>query len=514
MSDTNKNSYRSIFKWTAVFGGLQVFQILISLIRGKFVALLLGPMGMGISSLFTTSLNTIVKFSSLGLNLAIVKDVAEKSESGNGLGTLIGASLHIVKLTALAGALVCALASPLISRFTFGTTDYWWQFILLSVAVYLTVSYSGKLSVLQGLHQVKRMSRASLVGAATGLVAGVPIYYFWGNKGIVPAIVVLAVTMYVFYEYNLRKTFSTSGFRFKWREHKAIVKGLIGFGLIFAAGDIASTFTNYIVNICIRHLGGLDSVGLFQAANSITNQYSAAIFAAMSLDYFPRLSAAASDNRKMSRIVSRQSETVSLMIAPMTLLLILTAPLIIKLLLTSAFNPVLELIRLLGVGILFRGLQFPLGYIVFAKDNRELFIWLEIVISNFLTIGMTLLFFHLFGLNGIGYAVIGEAVIVLILYAAVNNHYYGFRIEREVMREYAIAIVFTFLCFSSSYIPENAVSYSLMSVFTIASITYSVLRLRKLFKRKESDEEEASEEKSDEEEPAEEKPAGRISSES
>ncbi len=67
------NSYKSIIKGTSIFGGVQILNILISLVRGKFVAMLLGPEGMGISALFTNSANSIQRLASLGLNLAIVK---------------------------------------------------------------------------------------------------------------------------------------------------------------------------------------------------------------------------------------------------------------------------------------------------------------------------------------------------------------------------------------------------------------------------------------------------------
>lgn len=53
-----------------------MFQILLALIRGKFVAILLGPAGMGVAALYTTAANTLQQFASLGLNLAIVKEVA------------------------------------------------------------------------------------------------------------------------------------------------------------------------------------------------------------------------------------------------------------------------------------------------------------------------------------------------------------------------------------------------------------------------------------------------------
>ena len=41
------NSYGHVLKYTGIFGGVQVLNILVGLVRTKAVALLLGPAGMG-----------------------------------------------------------------------------------------------------------------------------------------------------------------------------------------------------------------------------------------------------------------------------------------------------------------------------------------------------------------------------------------------------------------------------------------------------------------------------------
>ena len=60
MSTDNKSSYRSIFKATSLFGGVQVYQILIQIIKSKFVAVLLGPAGVGIMGLYKSGLQLIL----------------------------------------------------------------------------------------------------------------------------------------------------------------------------------------------------------------------------------------------------------------------------------------------------------------------------------------------------------------------------------------------------------------------------------------------------------------------
>lgn len=73
----NKSSYRSIFKATSLFGGVQVYQILIQIIKSKFVAVLLGPAGVGIMGLYQSGLQLIQQISSMGLASSAVRDVSE-----------------------------------------------------------------------------------------------------------------------------------------------------------------------------------------------------------------------------------------------------------------------------------------------------------------------------------------------------------------------------------------------------------------------------------------------------
>ena len=60
-----KASYRSIMKATSLFGGVQVFNILISIIRSKFVAILLGPAGLGIVGLLQSTIGLVTSLTSL-----------------------------------------------------------------------------------------------------------------------------------------------------------------------------------------------------------------------------------------------------------------------------------------------------------------------------------------------------------------------------------------------------------------------------------------------------------------
>ena len=51
-------SYRQILKSSSIIGGASVINILIGLVRTKIIAVLLGPTGIGLVSLYTGLLST------------------------------------------------------------------------------------------------------------------------------------------------------------------------------------------------------------------------------------------------------------------------------------------------------------------------------------------------------------------------------------------------------------------------------------------------------------------------
>lgn len=483
----SENSYKNILKGTSMFGGVQVFQILINWARGKCVAILLGADGMGISALFNSSSNTIQKFASLGLNLAIVREIADNSHDKESASRFISLSLRILAVTSLLGALICIILAAPLSRLTFGSSDMSWQFMLLGIAVAFGIAGSGILSMLQGLHEVKRLSKASIVGGLTGLFVGVPLYYVYGTKGIVPAMTALSLAMFLFYFLTLRKRAEIAPLRSLTGEYRPAIKRMIAMGIVLMAGDLIGTSVTYAINVFIRTLSSDIEVGLYQAANSATAQYCGIVFTAMALDYFPRLTKASRDNKLMHGIVNRQIEIVSLIISPAACLIILTAPILIKILFTKEFDPILPLMRWMGFGITLRALLMPMAYITFAKDNKKVFFYLEGLFGNILTLLLSCTGFYLFGLIGLGYAFLADNAVCLIVYYAVNRKLYDFRLTWESIANMTGAVIMTATCFACSLIGNLTISYSLMAITFTAALSWSIINLRVKLKKPEKE---------------------------
>ena len=318
------------------------------------------------------------QFSSLGVNYSAVKDISLAKENGDQerLSLVIHVLRRLLHVTSLIGSLLSILFAQQLSLFAFGTIDYKWSFIGLSVMIYFTTLSNGELAILQGSRMLKQLAYSSIIGASLGLIVSVPLYYYYGYDGIVPAMIVLSLITFLFNRsYANKIQFDNS--KVEWNTVKTIGRAMVALGVIMLVSSLFATISNYSLNAFISNFGSLKDVGLYQAANSITNQYVGVVFAAMGADFFPRLSGVSNDNIKVRTLVNQQSEIVMLIVTPLAILMIMTAPLMIRLLLSEEFTPLISVIRFMGVGLFFKAMAYPMGYISFAKGDKKFFFWFE-----------------------------------------------------------------------------------------------------------------------------------------
>ena len=70
MKSRQSNNYSHILKYTGVFGGVQGLSVLVGIVRNKLVAMILGPNGMGLMSLFTSTIKLISDSTNFGIGMS------------------------------------------------------------------------------------------------------------------------------------------------------------------------------------------------------------------------------------------------------------------------------------------------------------------------------------------------------------------------------------------------------------------------------------------------------------
>ena len=179
----HKHSYRNVLNATSLFGGVQVINIIISLIRSKAIALLIGPLGMGIASLLVSTMELINGITNLGLERSAVKEISLANNDSNtkSVAKTISVLKKLVWLTITLGVVIMIVASPWLSEMAFGNKDQTISFIWISIALLFKQLSSSQLAILQGLRKLQYLAKANLLGNFIGLLITVPLYYFFSN---------------------------------------------------------------------------------------------------------------------------------------------------------------------------------------------------------------------------------------------------------------------------------------------------------------------------------------------
>ena len=474
----SQSSYRKILKTTSLFGGVQVFQILITIIKSKFVAIFLGSVGMGISGLFLSTITMIVSIAGLGLNYSGVREISKVSKANKikPLSRLIKVFRSWVVLSGLLGAIGTIALASYLSKTAFGNYNYSTAFIVLSIVVFMTIVLNGNNAILQGMRHHRSMVKSSMIGATSGLLISVPLYYFYGVKGIVPAIIIASVTaLSVSFYYTRKIDFVAVDLSFKERYNEG--KGMAKLGMVMMVSVFIGALAIFVVNAFISNTGGVGDVGLYQAGMKLSNEYIGLVFTAMAVDYLPRLSAICDDNNKVREMVNQQAEIVILIIAPLLLFLIITVPILVRILLTEEFMKIIPFVRWVALGTIFKAAVYSVGYISFAKGDKWFFLFVDAISGNITLVILNTIFYKYWNLNGLGISLLLVFIIGFIKITIFTRYRYKFRFTAIFYKLFAKSVLFCLAGFMIVNLVNGASAYALSILVLIGLTLFSYKEL-------------------------------------
>ncbi len=473
------SSYRQILKATSIFGGVQVFKIITTLIRSKLIAILLGPTGMGIAGLLTSTTSLIGSLTNLGLRTAAVKDVAKANGSGdvNKLSQIVSVFKKIVWFTGLLGALITLIFSKWLSKITFGDYSYTWSFVMLSITLLLNQLTVGQNVILQGMRKIKYLASANIIGSLLSLIITIPLYYIYGLDGIVPALILLSFSTFIVASFYSSKV-KVSIYNPSFEEIKDKGKDMIKLGFFISISGMIMTFTSYLLRLYISNEGGVEDVGLYNAGFKIIGTYVGLVFTAMSTDYFPRLSAIADDKFKLREIVNHQSEIAILIIGPLMVLFISFSDFFLTLLYSKKFLPINIMLVWSSLGVIFKAASWPIGYIFLAKGENKIFFYSELA-GNVYTLIFNVLGYKYFGLTGLGLSYLCSFLLVYIQVGIISYFRYGFVQSKGFFKNLFIFCLFLISVLFLIFFNVDNDFYILRISIVLMVILYSILSLRK-----------------------------------
>lgn len=468
-SGKEKSTYNHILKYTGLLGGVQVLYVLISIVRNKLAALLIGSVGMGLADLYSKTLELLGNATNFGIAFSAVRRLSKLYERGDR-----AAMEHYVclirtwsMLTALLGGVLCLLLSPVLSRLTVGNAAHTASYACLSLVVACATLLGGELAILKGLRRLHRMAAVSALGAGCTLLLTVPCYWLWGLGGIVPALVASSAATLLL---HLRAATRIFPYRIGLRSRSLLGQGkhLLRLGAAYVGAGVVAAGAEMLVRAFISNTADLSAVGYYAAGFALTVSYARLVFVALDADYFPRLSAVVFQQGKMRQAVNSQIDVLVMLMAPFLILFSLLLPTVIRLLYTAEFLRVIPMVLCSLFYMYFKSVYSPIAYLSLATGDSLTYFLMETAYSVFFCIAVTA-GFHLYGLPGAGCGLALSNLFDLVAIHQVYSRRYGFRFDRTTLRHCLWQGLLLACGLAAAWQPERGIRFPVGAFFLAIS---------------------------------------------
>ena len=438
--EEKRNSYRSILKATMLIGGSSALNMLIGMVRTKFAAILIGPAGIGLIALYSQASHLVYTASSFGLGRSGVRQVAEAVATNDDerIARTVTTLRRTVWLSGSFGMLAMFVFSGPISRITFNSSDYVFATASLGIIILLTAITSGQACILQGARRISDLAKISIISAVAGTLSSLPCFYFFGNDGIIPSLILTGCTSLAASWWFARKL-KIKKINLSWTESRSEAKQMLSLGFGLMAASLVSLLSNYLIQILIVRQFNLEGAGICQAALSLSLVFVSFVLGSMGADFYPRLTAKSTDNLAMQHMINEQLGISISMALPGLALMLVFSPYVIKLFYSASFIEAIPILRWCCLGMLGRVLSWPLGFLVMAKGYGKLYFFTELV-SALSRIIAVLVLTKYFGMSGVGMALVVQNVSYTVLMLFVMKNIIGSTLSHEIAVQSLISI--------------------------------------------------------------------------
>ncbi len=377
MTEVAAANSRGLIRSMLVIGSTQVVNIAISILRLKILAILLGPTGIGLLSIYNNLQGMVSQAAGLGMASSGVREIASAREDTETLArvrkVLLGA--HFIQGSL---ALVCVWFFRVqIAEWLFDDAEFATAVGLTGFAVLLALLASAHTALLQGLRRIGDLGRVTVIGAVFGTLAGLTAVWFFGLAGLIWFVLVQPLANLLTAIYFVRKLPKTDPRPLSGTEVWQTWVPMARLGMAFMLGGLVTAATLLLVRGHISSTLGLEAAGFFAAAWGITMTYVGFLLGAMSADYYPRLTEVIKDKRAAGALMNDQAQLGLAIGGPVLLLLIGWAPWAITLLYSDDFGPAVTLLQWQSVGNVFKLASWPMSFSIVAAARAKTFFFME-----------------------------------------------------------------------------------------------------------------------------------------
>lgn len=393
----------------------------VNLIVIKFIAVIVGPTGLGMLGNLMSATTIVTLFAGGGILNGVTKYVAEYSDNRARLARFLESAAAYGLIASGAALVACVVAAEPLSLFLFERRDMAWLVPLLGITHLLCFIGGGIVATVNG----QRRPVDFAIITIAGYVAVVPVAFvlirLQGVDGAAIALLAVAAStaLPALVLAARRRLLPLMRPRF----HRDDAVRLFRYTCITAISSVAFPMTEIFIRLRLTEELGIASTGIWQALARLSGATLGFYTVFLATSHMPRLSAT-TDRREAVRTVLRTLSTVGPAFAGCALLIYLLRSIIVPLLFSSAFRPMEEVLGWQLLGDLFRVCSYVVAFLGIAKAALKVHIAAELAQCG-LYFGFTMLALHW----GYGLREVAQA------YALTYALYFGLTLL--ALREYA-----------------------------------------------------------------------------
>ena len=450
--EIHRNSItRGVVKAMGLFTGVEFFNILCSMVKMRLVTQWLGAVGVGLFGIYNTTFEMVSVLAGLGIRQSGVREVAVNRNNRNIIHRVIARVRGWSAVTGLLGAVALLVLSPFLALLLFGNTDNWWHFVLLGVAVFLSALTGGEQAILQGLGSIKRIGIATLKGSVLGLAASIPMFRWMGDNSVIYSIVAYAAAILFFLLIGRpAETYSPSPTKTDLKEGRKMVS----LGAFMAIATFTTSLTQILFLSYLNREASPEMVGYYQGGATIVIRYTAVVFTAVGVEFYPRLAAHYLSRRKISVFVSHEISLLILVFTPLLLLFLCFKEPAVSLLYTDKFLVIIPYVTIGILAIIFRAVSSCMAYTIVARGDGKTYLFTEVADA---IIGLTLniVLYRAYGLTGTGIALVLWYFIYTLITGFIYHYRYSLRLGKETLKAVAISVAISLVAVCSDMLWES-----------------------------------------------------------
>jgi O-antigen/teichoic acid export membrane protein len=409
-----------------IIGTSQVFNILISIVRIKVLAILLGPSGVGLLSVYNSLLEVVEKTAGLGMQSSGLREIATSRDDEARLSKVRHVLFAAYLIQGTLAMIAVWLLRERITIWLFGEATHTTEVGLIGIAILIGLLSYAQTTLLQGLRKISDLGRVTVFSNFVGTLAGLAALWLQGENGLIWFILVQPLATVLIALHYTRHLPIPAAVRLSLFETWNVWKPMAKLGVAFMLGGLATVATLLIIRAHITQELGLDAAGHFAAAWGITMTYVGFILVAMGGEYYPRLTEVINNKVAAVQLMNDQAQLGLAISGPVFLLLIGLAPWVITFIYSAKFEPAVPLLQWLMVGNVFKFVGSVLGFSIVAAGRAKTFLFVELSF-NIVFLVMVFVFMPHVGLEVTAYAfVLGYLVHMSVVYLVARS-IHGFR---------------------------------------------------------------------------------------